>query len=83
MLQSQQQATTGTTQDYPTEPFRRSIMENIRFGKTGTETKWATAATPTTYPTQNRLFMFAISDSSIPTNPTVRLVARLNYADIN
>lgn len=83
LLQSQQQATTGTTSDFPVEPFRRMIMENIRFGPTGTETKWATGGVPTVLPTQNRLFMFAISDSSIPTNPTVRLTTRLNFADIN
>ncbi len=81
LLQNQQQAVTGTTSDFPTEPFRRQIMENISFGQNGMTEKWATGANPTARGIENRLWMITISDSSLPTHPTVLFTARINFSD--
>lgn len=81
LLMNQQQAQTGTSSDFPTEPFRRQIMENIKFGPNGMTEKWATGAVPTARGIENRLWMVTISDSTLPTHPTVSLTARLNFTD--
>lgn len=81
LLMNQQQAQTGTTSDFPSEPFRRQVMENIKFGPNGMTEKWATGAVPTARGIENRLWMVTISDSVIPTHPTILFTGRMNFTD--